>query len=116
MRLTGGAALNVSGTFVNNGVLDIMTGAQTLPPNFINHGVVLDASTVRAKSASRIGTTFSVTLDGYPGHSYQMQRTPTLGAAWQPVGSLQPGANAVLTFTDGNSAGDGMFYRVSVAP
>jgi autotransporter-associated beta strand protein len=116
IRLTGGAALNVGGTFVNNGVLDMMTGAQTLPPNFINHGVVLDASAVRIQSAAKNGTSFTVTIQGYTGHTYQLKRSETLDGVWMPVGPAQSGNDSVLTFTDSESAGDRMFYRVTVAP
>jgi hypothetical protein len=116
IRLTGGAALNVTGTFVNNGVLDLMTAAQTLPAALINNGVVLDASAVRTKSALRAGTSFTVTIQGYTGHSYQLERAATLAGPWTPIGSAQAGANSVLTFTDSKSTGERLFYHVKVAP
>ena len=40
----GGSAngsISSTGLFINNGVLDIINGPQTLPPNFQNNGTVL---------------------------------------------------------------------------
>lgn len=117
IRLTGGAAFNVSGAFVNNGVLDIMTGSQALPSGFVNNGVVLDSSLVRAKTAEKAGTSFTVTIQGYAGHSYQLQRTETLSGPWTSIGPPQAGNGGMLTFIDsGGATGDRKFYRVAVAP
>ena len=43
MRFSGGAGISVSGAFVNNGVLDLIDANQTLPPGFVNNGIVLTA-------------------------------------------------------------------------
>ena len=94
-----------------------MTGAQTLPPGFINNGTVLDSSLVRTTSATRTGTTLIVTIQSYTGHSYQLERTDALGGAWTAISTAQPGAGGVLTFTDsGGATGARRFYRVTVAP
>lgn len=117
LRLTGGAALNITGTFVNNGVLDIMTGAQALPANFINNGTILDSSLVAATSAIRTGATFTVTIQGYAGHNYQLQRADSLPGPWTAIGPAQPGTGGVLTFADaGGATGTQKFYKITVAP
>ncbi|MEO5917331.1 MAG: autotransporter-associated beta strand repeat-containing protein [Luteolibacter sp.] len=119
MRLTGGAALNANGAFINNGTLDLLTGGQSLPANFVNHGVVLDSSLVRCTSASRSGVTFTATIQGYPGHVYQFQRANSLSPAnWINVGSPQSPAtnNQTLTFTDPSATGTQCFYRITLTP
>lgn len=116
VRLTSGGSLNVTGSFVNNGILDIMTGAQTLPPGFINHGTVLDSSLVRTGTATLSGTAFTVTIQGYAGHNYQLQRTTALGSTWASVGAAQSGTSGILTFTDSDTTGKHKFYRVNVSP
>lgn len=117
IRLTSGAALNVSGTFTNNGLLDMMTGTQTLPAGFVNHGTVLDSSRVRVDAASRSGQDFTVTIQGYEGHGYQLQATDSLMVAWAAVGGSQNGTGSALTFTDnGGASGARKFYRISVSP
>lgn len=116
LRLTGGAALNVSGPFVNNSVLDLMTGAQALPAGFINNGTVLDSSLVRVNAISKSGADISVSIVGYAGHSYQLEKADSPAGSWTPVGAVQPGAGSVLTFTDSGATGGQKFYRVAVAP
>lgn len=117
MRLTGGAALSVTGTFVNNGVLDLLTGSQTLPAGFVNNGIVLDSSLNRVLSHAKSGASFTITIDGYTGHTYQLERADILTGPWTPVGSAQSGTNSVLTLTGPDGAtGDRRFYRISVGP
>ena len=114
---TGGAALQVGGTFTNNGFLDVMTGAQTLPANFINNGIVLDRSLLKVASIARTGANFTVTIQGYAGHTCQLQRADTLAGPWTNIGASQPGADSVLTFTDtGGATGAQRFYRILVSP
>ncbi|MEA3186782.1 MAG: hypothetical protein QOD99_612 [Chthoniobacter sp.] len=116
IRLTGGAGLNVSGAFVNEGIVDIMTGKQTLPAGFINHGTVLDSSIVRISTATKTGPTLTLTIQGHNGHNYQLQRSDKPGGAWIPVGQAQTGSESVLTFTDTNSTDSQKYYRINLAP
>jgi autotransporter-associated beta strand protein len=124
MRFTGGSALATTGTFVNNGILDIMTGAQTLPANFVNNGTVIDASAVKPQSYSMSDTGFSVAIQSYSGHKYGMQRADSLASpVWQPVpqapgnATTLAGTGGVLTFTDpAGAAGSKRFYRITVSP
>ena len=110
------AGLAVTGTFVNNGRLDLLTGAQTLPANFINNGMVLLATNIVVSSAAQSGGTFTLTIQGYDGHTYQLQRSATMkGASWQNIGPAQDGVDAVLTFTD-TAGGNQNFYRILVSP
>jgi hypothetical protein len=117
IRLTGGAALNISGTFVNNGVLDIMTGSQTLPPGFVNNGIVLDSNYVRVDSVSKTNTNFAVIIRSFTGHGYQLQRADTLAGPWTNLGAARPGDGSLSTFTDnGGATGLQKFYRIFVSP
>ena len=116
IRLTHAAALSVTGSFLNNGLLDIMTGAQTLPGGFINNGTVLDSSHVRVASATKTGAVFTVTLQGYTGHAYQMEQAETLAGPWLPIAAPQAGADMPLTFSDNGTSGDKKFYRIAVSP
>ena len=102
--------------FVNNGLLDLLSGAQTLPPNFINNGTVLTATNIVVTSFTQAGGTLTLTIQGYDGHTYQMQRRATLNNPnWQNVGPAQDGVGAPLTFTDKQN-GSQNYYRLLVAP
>jgi arabinogalactan endo-1,4-beta-galactosidase len=119
VRFTGGAAPQIKGTFTNFGVLDIMTGAQSLPGNFINSGVVLDSSVVKASAIVTNGAGVNVTIQSYTGHGYQLQRSASISnPSWQNIGASLPGATGTsLTLTDPSGmTGSGGFYRVLVAP
>ena len=114
---TGGASLQVGGTFTNNGSLDVMTGAQTLPASFINNGIVLDRSLVKVAGIARTGANFTVTIQSYAGHTYQLHRADSLAGPWTSIGASQSGADGVLTLTDtGGATGVQRFYRVAVGP
>jgi hypothetical protein len=118
LRLLGNSQLNIGGTFINNGVLDIMTWNGLLPAGFANHGVLLDRSAIKVESCAVEGRDFHVTIMGYAGHSYQLQYSDGLRpASWANLAMPQPGTQAllVLTHTNGIAAGP-RFYRVAVDP
>ncbi len=113
LRLVGEASLAISGTLTNQGVLDIMTWSGTLPAGFVNQGVVLDRSKVKIDACEKRGNSFSLSIMGYSGHGYQLQRSDDLSGSWQNIGSEQAGNNAPLTFTDSTGATlMQRFYRV----
>jgi hypothetical protein len=117
LRLVGNGSLDFSGTFINHGVLDLMTWNGTLPAGFINDGIVLDRSLVRVRTFTNVGDKFLLSIDGYTGHNYQLQRRDALDSDWQNVGVPIPGDNASILFS--NPAGtpaDRCFYRISVRP
>ncbi len=120
VRLERGAALTVgnNGTFVNNGVLDIITGSFTAPGGFTNNGVVIDSSVVKITSATLANGAFTVTVNGYSGHTYQLQSSASLtNSPFTNLGSPQSGATGgVLTFTDSNPTATQGFYRVQIDP
>ena len=119
VRLTGGAAIQSSGLFINNGVFDIITGPQALPPNFQNNGIILDASSVRVQSFDLTGKDARLTVPTVTGHVYQLQRSDSLGSGtWENIGAAIPGDGSPQLFTDpGGSAGSKQrFYRVLVSP
>lgn len=63
-------------------------------------------------------TNFTATIQGYPGHNYQLQPCDDLtGGSWQYVGSSVAGVGAPINFThSGGAAGQQRFYRVAVNP
>jgi hypothetical protein len=117
LRLTDDAALDITGTLTNTGILDIMTWSGTLPAGFVNNGIVLDRSAVKVSSHAISGDDFTLTIQGYAGHNYQLQRSEDLSGAWQNIGSARPGNDEPLVFTDpGGAAPDRRFYRILVIP
>jgi autotransporter-associated beta strand protein len=119
VRLTRGAAIQCSGLFVNNGVFDIITGTQALPPNFQNNGIILDSTSVRVQSFDLTGEDAQLTVPTVAGHVYQLQRSASLGTGtWENIGAATPGDGSSQLFTDpGGSAGAPQrFYRVLVSP
>jgi autotransporter-associated beta strand protein len=122
MTIDGGSDLAVnmpgdgSGSFINNGLLDIMDSPQTLlPSGYVNNGTILTSALVKVQSFSKSGGTFSVTIQTYIGHTYQLQKSTNLGT-WQNVGSSQAGTGSPIVLTDTNSTGQGLFYQVGVGP
>lgn len=107
-------------SFVNHGVLDLITaGPGTTLPIITGPGLVLTAESVRVKTASRVGGSATITLDGYTGHTFELQRTESLTAAFASVPGVatQPGATgSTLTFVDPAAPTGGVFYRVLVSP
>jgi autotransporter-associated beta strand protein len=107
-----------SGSFVNNGLLDIMDSPQTvLPAGYVNNGTILTSSLVAVSQVSKSRNTFSVSIQSYTGHTYQLQESTDLTTAWQNVGAPQTGSTgSTLVLTDTNASSTSMFYRISVAP
>ena len=105
---------------MNNGTLDLITGGAGLPGNFSNgaNGVVLESDVVKIKSASRAGTVFTITINGYTGHTYQLQRATSLeaGVDFVNLGASQEGVTGgTLTFeVDDAVEVARAFYRVGV--
>lgn len=116
-RATAGAIIDArTSTFTNNGTIDRMTGQVLLPASFVNNGIVLEPGNVRVKSTTLQGGTATLKVDGYSGHSYQLQRSLGLGTdTFVNLGPAQPGSGAELTFTD-NLIGERGFYRIVVSP
>ena len=123
----GGATLTASGavprdgggaTFTNNGTLDVITGSFSAPAGFTNNGVVIDSSVVQAKSVSMAGGAVTVAIDGYTGHTYQLQVSRSMAPdSYTNVGPLQSGTTgSTLSFTDSNPNPQQGFYRVQVDP
>ncbi len=134
MRFAGGAVLNASGvtSFVNNGVLDLITaGSGTTLPTITGSGVVLTASSVRVKTTSRASyqsgspavTKYrtTITFDSYAGHIYRLQRATSLTPSVSNFAAV-PGSNPVagdgtpLTVTDEDSGNGEIFYRLQLNP
>ena len=117
MRITSGAQLATTGSFINTGVLDLLTSASSLPAGFVNSGVVIENTDRRVISSSKAGANFSVSVIGHTGHSYQLQRSDTLTEPWTNIGSAVAGTGSTIIFTDtGGASGDAGFYRVLITP
>ena len=67
-------------------------------------------------SAGPDGTNIDVTIQGYPGHNYQLQyRDDLLNGDWASLGVPVAGTNAPIIFThSGGAAAQQRFYRVAV--
>ena len=115
VRMTGGATFINNGTFQNNGVIDVITGNFTPQPGFTNNGTILDKSLVKVKQLTKNGAGVIVTIDGYTGHTYQLQRSGSLSTdTFTNVGSPVAGITGQpIQFADVFGASDG-FYRVVV--
>ena len=121
LALTGGAS-----NLVNNGTIDVITSGGSLPSGFTNNGLVLDSSVVRVKAVARDSASGAVTvsIDGYPGHKYQLQKSASLdGGSFANVAGVAAQSNpatntaaATFAFTDTNPAAGKGFYRVQVDP
>lgn len=119
MRFTGGLGISATGTFVNNGILDLITGSQAPIPGLVNHGTVLFADSVEAVYETGTAGTFSVSIASQPGHNYQLQRAASLEApvTWADVGAAQAGTGGTLVFTDPAAGPDARgYYRFKVDP
>lgn len=116
LRLTGNAGLTVTGTFTNTGTLDVMTWNGTLPGGFVNLGTVLDRNSIMITSYGLSGANFTATIQGYIGHTYQLQyRDDLTNGSWQNVGSPVSGTGAPINFTHPNGAtAPQRLYRIAV--
>ena len=116
MRITAGTQLIAIGPFVNNGLLDIINAAGSLPPGFVNNGVVLDSSSVVVSQIFISGQDVQVQILSAVGHTYQLQRSGSLAPAnWLSVGGSQSGTGGVLTFTNSAALVQPQgFYRFQV--
>jgi autotransporter-associated beta strand protein len=118
-KLSGTPSLTQAGTFINNGVLDLIDGPQSLPADFVNNGTVLNASSVQVQQVSKSGAnSFTLTINGYAQHTYQLQRTSSLTApiTWTNVGAAQTGNGTPIIFTDTSASGANGFYQILVGP
>jgi autotransporter-associated beta strand protein len=110
--------LGAGATFTNNGTLDMASGTFSIPARFINNGVVFNSSVVKARSVNLAGGKLTLTVDGVPGHTYQLQRGDALTSnTFADIGVPQSGATgASLTFTDNHPIPKLGFYRVRMTP
>jgi autotransporter-associated beta strand protein len=118
VKLSGSATLSLTGAFTNNGVLDLIDGPQTLPGGLVNNGTVLNANSVQVQDVGINGSGFSLTIEGYAQHTYQLQSANSLVApiTWSNVGAAQTGSGGPLTFSDPSATGTNGFYKVQISP
>ncbi len=120
IRLTGNAVFDVSGTFTNAGVIDIINWSGTLPPGIVGSGTILDRSAIKVISTQSSATQFTLSVPSYAGHLYQLESKADLSGAWVPLGAPVPGTGGALNppamqFTPALD-GPRRFYRVVVSP
>ena len=119
IRLEQGASLVVGSqqTFTNNGTLDVITGSFSATGGFINNGVVLDSRLIQVTGTSFSAGTFTVTINSYAGHTYQLQSSASLAGTFTNLGAAQSGTTGtMLTFTDPGASSPQNFYRITVDP
>lgn len=116
LRLKGSAGLTSIGTFTNTGTLDVMTWSGALPAGLVNTGTILDRSLIAISHCGISGTNFTATIQGYAGHTYQLQqRESHATGSWQNLGLPVTGSNAPINFVHaGSNLAQQSFYRVSV--
>ncbi len=113
----GKLAASTASSFTNNGILDLLGGTATLPPNFTNgpNGIVVDASTLNVKTIARANNVISLLMDSYSSHTYQLQRSTTLNGDFVNVGAAQNGSTgSVLSFSYDDVTAPRGFYRIMV--
>ena len=117
-KISGTSTLTQTGSFINNGVLDLINGTQTLPSNFTNNGTVLSAGNLTVQAMAKTGTTFSISIQSYLEHTYQLQRASSLtNPTWTNVGASQAGTGSTLNFSDaGGATGTQGYYQILVSP
>ncbi|MDB6079154.1 MAG: hypothetical protein JWO82_2901, partial [Akkermansiaceae bacterium] len=120
IRVAAGATLNASGasSFINNGVIDLLDGTAQLPAGLVNGpaGVVLTPGSIGITGIARTGTAVTISVPGYSGHTYHLQKSATLlpDSFADTAAPAQTGnSGAPLTFTDISEA-DAAFYRVRI--
>jgi rhamnogalacturonan endolyase len=119
VRLKGSGTLQTTGTFTNYGVVDVITGSQGLPANFVNQGIVVNLSAAEAQQIATSSTGQQLSIYAYAGHNYQLQRSAAFtsgSGTWVNVGSAQAGNNGTLTFSDSAAPGKAGFYRFTISP
>lgn len=120
LRLTRDAALDVSGSFTNTGIIDIINWNGTLPDDLINAGTILDGTSVRVLFVENDALHLRFGIPGFTGHRYQLQSTPALDVPWTSLGDPVPGSGSLAAppILEFSPPRDGLrrFYRVQVTP
>jgi len=118
--VTNRSRIVFNGTVENSGTLDFIgSSATTLPAGFTNTGTLLDASTVKVESVARSGSTLTLTIQTYAGHTYELHSGSLLTGTWSPVTgglTVQTNAAGLRTFTVSNLPAGRLFFRVAVGP
>jgi autotransporter-associated beta strand protein len=122
MRFIGSGTLDahLAPAFVNNGILDLINGSASLPAGFVNgaNGRVLTASSIQIGSVARTNNLVTVTMPGYSGHQFQLQRSATpVNAGFGNVAASQSGVTgSAMVLMDTNAVAGLSYYRVVVNP
>jgi hypothetical protein len=120
IRLYGNTAFNITGTFTNTGVIDVINWNRSLPLNLLNIGTILDRSAIRVLTTETNSTHFTLSIPNFEGHIYQLEATPDLIAPWQPLGDPISGTGTALAPSTLQFSplldGPQKFFRVMVTP
>jgi len=116
MRFKAGGSFTASGPFVNNGVLDLISaGSTNLPPGLINQGTILDRSSLRFTVAKDADQVVIALQTAYAGHTYRLQQTTNLAAAFSDTSlTFTATANVLSNFVLGGVKSPQTFYRFKV--
>ncbi len=125
MRASNGTVLESYSSVVNNGLIDVMTGATNFHSTFINNGSVADASYFRVVSIVKQGNAVNITWTTVGGRSNVVQFTAGIGGSYSNNFNnlsptiVMPGASLGQTnYLDMGGATNrpARYYRVRLAP
>ena len=119
LRLAGDGAitLGAGATFINNGIVDLISWQGSLPQGFVNNGTIIDRRDVLLISVvAAASRQVELTILAQPGHVYQLESKPSLTAGdWEAAGDAISGTGqpVVLVLPDTDLL-QSRFYRVSI--
>ena len=119
MRFATGSTLVATGRFINNRLLYLRAGGQTVPALLVNNGLVMDTSSVSVTGFTKVSAALKLTYNSLAGKHYQLQRSDTFAPGlWHNVVASQLGTGGPLTVTDptGVAAAKTRFYRILQLP
>lgn len=118
IRVSNGHRLTATGSFVNNGLLDLRTSYGDLPSNLENNGTVIVSEGFKLTNFTIGETDVTVTVQTYTGHDYLLEWSTDMSEdSWMQVGTTVSGDGSEKTFThSGGAAASVRFYRIKAAP
>ena len=119
IHVQNGSVLETYSAFINNGILDIMTGTTNFHSTFINNGTIVNASYFRVTSLTQEGDNMRISWPAVGGRSYVVQVADDLGAGFTDLSPaiVIPGTSlSTANYLDlgGATNTPSRFYRVKL--
>ncbi|MEO6478380.1 MAG: T9SS C-terminal target domain-containing protein [Luteolibacter sp.] len=118
-RFSGTLPISLAGTWTNQGTLDFLTYLGNPPPGIVNvsGGTIIYPTDLRILQSQKSGISFQALFHLYNGHTYQLQKSASLGSGtWQNVvGQSKTGDGSDWTFSDSSAGSSKSFYRISAS-